>query len=378
MADVAIVPDVVSEQDDSERIYTAGQWHLAWRKFKKNRLALFSGALLVILYLMTLFSGFIAPYEADHRFGGRDFVPPQSIRFFGEDGFHFRPFVYGLTVGFDPTSGRRIYDVDRSRPYPIYFFVSGDPHSFLGLDTSWHLFGIGDQGGDGVFLFGTDRQGRDLFSRVFYGARVSLTIGLVGVFISIILGSVLGVVSGYFGGWVDNWLQRLIEILRAFPQIPLWMALSAAIPADIDQLKTYFMITLILSFLGWTSLARQVRGRVLSLRDEEFVMSARLMGASHSRVIFRHLIPAVLGHIIVIGTIAIPEMILAESSLSFLNLGIRPPMTSWGVLLQDGRSLTTLYYYQWLLLPAGFIVVAVLCFNFLGDGLRDAVDPYSK
>jgi peptide/nickel transport system permease protein len=188
----------------------------------------------------------------------------------------------------------------------------------------------------------------------------------------------LGVVSGYFGGWVDELLQRLIEILRAFPQIPLWMALSAAIPADMDQLTTYFMITLILSFLGWTSLARQIRGRVLSLRNEEFVMSALLMGAGHTRVIFRHLIPAVLGHIIVIGTIAVPQMILAESALSFLNLGIRPPMTSWGVLLQDGRSLTTLYYYQWLLFPTGFIVVAVLCFNFLGDGLRDAVDPYSK
>ena len=213
---------------------------------------------------------------------------------------------------------------------------------------------------------------------MFYGARVSLTIGLVGVLVSIILGSVLGVVSGYFGGGVDELIQRMIEILRAFPQIPLWMALSAAIPPDIDQLRTYFMITLILSFLGWTSLARQIRGRVLSLRNEEFVLSARLMGASHTRVIFRHLIPAVLGHIIVIGTIAIPQMILAESSLSFLNLGIRPPMTSWGVLLQDGRSLTTLYYYQWLLIPASFIILAVLCFNFLGDGLRDAVDPYSK
>ncbi len=364
--------------DDSERIYTAGQWYLAWRKFKKNRLALASGAMLIVLYMMTLFSGFIAPYEADHRFGGRDFVPPQSVYFFSQDGFHLRPFIYALQADFDPASGRKIYQADENQRYPIYFFVSGDRHSFLGLETHLHLFGIQVHDGDGIFLFGTDRQGRDLFSRVFYGARVSLTIGLIGVFISIVLGSVLGVVSGYFGGWVDELLQRLIEILRAFPQIPLWMALSAAIPADIDQLKTYFMITLILSFLGWTSLARQVRGRVLSLRNEEFVMSARLMGASHWRVIFRHLIPAVLGHIIVIGTIAIPEMILAESSLSFLNLGIRPPMTSWGVLLQDGRSLTTLYYYQWLLFPAGFIVVAVLCFNFLGDGLRDAVDPYSK
>ena len=364
--------------EDTERIYTAGQWQLAWRKFVQNRLALIAGALLAAMYLMTLLSGFIAPYEADHRFEGRDFVSPQLVRFLSEEGFHLRPFVYGLKIEFDALSGRKLYLEDRNKRYPIYFFEAGDNHAFLGFDTQLHLFEIRSEDGEGIFLFGTDRQGRDLFSRVFYGARVSLTIGLVGVLISIVLGSVLGVVSGYFGGWVDELLQRLIEILRAFPQIPLWMALSAAIPADMDQLTTYFMITLILSFLGWTSLARQIRGRVLSLRNEEFVMSALLMGAGHTRVIFRHLIPAVLGHIIVIGTIAIPQMILAESALSFLNLGIRPPMTSWGVLLQDGRSLTTLYYYQWLLFPTGFIVAAVLCFNFLGDGLRDAVDPYSK
>ncbi|MBT3603496.1 MAG: ABC transporter permease [Candidatus Latescibacteria bacterium] len=378
MAEAIQSPESTDNIDDSERIYTAGQWHLAWRKFKQNKLALISGGILGIMYLCTLLSGFIAPYEADHRFGGRDFVSPQSIRFFSDEGFHFRPFVYGLTIAFDPLSGRKIYQEDHNRRYPIYLFETGDTHSFLGFNTQLHLFGIRGQNTEGIFIFGTDRQGRDLFSRVFYGARVSLTIGLIGVFISIILGSVLGVVSGYFGGWIDELLQRLIEILRAFPQIPLWMALSAAIPADIDQLKTYFLITLILSFLGWTSLARQIRGRMLSLRNEEFVISALLMGASHTRIIFRHLIPAVLGHIIVIGTIAVPQMILAESALSFLNLGIRPPMTSWGVLLQDGRSLTTLYYYQWLLIPASFIVVAVLCFNFLGDGLRDAVDPYSK
>lgn len=362
----------------ADRNYTAGQWQLAWRKFKQNKVALGAGVVLGLMYLVTLLSGFVAPYEPDHRFSERPFVPPQGVHLWGEEqGFEWRPFVYGLEVTFDEKTGRRIYVRDSAARYPLRLFASGDAHGMLGFKTTLHLFGVEAPPAEGVFLFGTDRQGRDLFSRVLYGARVSLTIGLVGVFISVILGTVLGVVSGYFGGWADELLQRTIEILRAFPQIPLWMALSAAIPADVDQLTAYFSITLILSFLGWTTLARMVRGRVLSLRTEEYILAAQLMGAGHARVVFRHLIPGVMGQIIVVATIAVPTMILAESSLSFLNLGIRPPMTSWGVLLQEGRSLTTLYFHQWLLVPAIFIFIVVLCFNFLGDGFRDAADPYS-
>jgi len=356
---------------------TAGQWQLAWIKFRRNRVALVSGVILVLLYLMTLLSGFLAPYGPDHRFARRAYVPPQGLHLFAADGLQW-PFAYGLTTSTDPQTGRTLYAGDAQRTYPFELFTRGDAHSFLGVQTTLHVFGLGGDSEEGLFLLGTDRQGRDLLSRILYGARISLTIGLIGVTISVVLGSVLGVTSGYFGGWIDELLQRTIEMLRAFPQIPLWMALSAAIPPDIDQVTSYFMITLILSLLGWTALARIVRGKVLSLRNEEFVAAAQLMGASHKRIIFRHLIPGVMGEIIVVATIAVPTMILAESALSFLNLGIRPPMTSWGVLLQEGRNLTTLYFHQWLLLPALFIVVVVLCFNFLGDAFRDAADPYTN
>lgn len=363
---------------DEQRIMTAGQWRLMWRKFKRNRLAVACGGILLLMYLGALLSGFIAPYDPDYRFKGYVYAPPQGVHFFDGDGFHIRPFAYSQKCDRDPVSLLRVYSQDQAKPISVKFFVRGQEHSFLGIKTTWHLFGLDDNDKNmGLFLFGTDEQGRDMFSRVLYGGRISLTIGLMGVALSVCLGSVLGVIAGYFGGMIDNLMQRAIEILRSFPRIPLWLALGAAIPADLGQLQSYFLITVILSILGWTGLARSVRGQVLSLRNEEFILSARLMGASHTRVIFRHLLPAVSGYIIVIASIAIPGMILAESSLSFLGLGIRPPMVSWGSLLTNCRNLTTLFYYQWLLVPAFFIIIAVFCFNFLGDGLRDAVDPYS-
>jgi len=357
---------------------TAGQWRLMWRKFRRNRLALASGIVLVLVYLLIIFAGFIGPYDPDRRFVGRDYLQPRSIHFFSEDGFSLRPFVYGVKLRIDKETGRRVYDENASVRYPIHFLVKGDEYSLFGFKCTTHLFGLEKDIPDrGIFLLGTDRQGRDMFSRVLYGGRISMTVGMVGVMLSVFMGTILGVTAGYFGGIVDNLIQRTIEILRAFPRIPLWMALSAAIPADVNQVTNYFLITLILSVLGWTGLARQLRGQVLALRDEEFVMSAKLMGASHTRIIFRHMIPAIWSHVIVIATIAIPGMILGESSLSFLGLGIRPPMVSWGALLQDAQSLMTLFYYRWLLAPAAFIIVVVFCFNFLGDGLRDASDPYS-
>jgi len=366
-------------QQDKKAIYAAGQWRLAWRKFRRNRIALVGAVMLLLLYLGALFSGFIAPYQPDHRFSTRDYVPPRGVHFFGPDGFHLRPFVYGIAKDVDPQTGRIHYSDDKSILHPVRFFVRGDEHRLGPIRSDLHLFGIdaGPDGQNGIFLLGTDAQGRDVFSRFFYGARISLTVGMIGVLLSVILGTVLGVVSGYFGGVVDLLIQRSIEILRSFPHIPLWMALSAAIPASISQVWTYMLITIILSLLGWTGMARNIRGQVLALKEESYIQATRLLGGSHARVIFFHLIPGVTGYVIVIATLAIPGMILGESALSFLGLGIRPPMVSWGSMLQIGQNLNTLFYYQWQLVPAAGIILAVLSFNFVGDGLRDALDPHS-
>jgi peptide/nickel transport system permease protein len=357
-----------------EARYAASQWKLMGRKFIRNRAAITGGLVILLFYLAALFAPFIAPYTLSTRLRQRIYFPPQQIHFF-RDG-KLEPFVYGVKQTIDPKTLAKIYEPDESKIYPIRFFAPGESYDLFGLfETDIHLFQAEE--GD-INLLGTDRQGRDMFSRILLGSQISLTIGLVGVFLSLFLGTVLGVVSGYYGGWVDDGIQRLIELVRSFPSIPLWMALSAALPPHWPPLRVYFAVTLILSLIGWTWLARQLRGKVLALRSEDFILATKLAGASDIRIIFKHLIPATLGHIIVVATLAMPAMILAETALSFLGLGLRAPLTSWGVLLQEAQNIQSIAIYPWVFTPAIFIAVSILAFNFLGDGLRDAADPYSR
>jgi peptide/nickel transport system permease protein len=317
------------------------QWQLMWVKLRRSRAALVGGAVIVLFYLTALCAGFLAPYQTDQRFVEFLYAPPQAIHFDLRTGFYVAAVIRHL----DPDTLLTTYAVDPGRKIPVHFFVRGAPYRLFGLlPADVHLFGAGEVD-MGVFLLGTDRQGRDMLSRILLGSQMSLTIGLLGVFLSLVIGSILGVVSGYYGGHVDGVVQRLIEVVRAFPSIPLWMALTAALPQHWPPERVYFAITVILSFIGWTWLARQLRGKVLALRAEEFVIAARAMGARDRRIILRHLLPSVFGHIIVIATLAMPGMILAETALSFLNLGLRPPLTSWGVLLQEAQNLESLRHY---------------------------------
>jgi len=355
-----------------EAIYAASQWRLMWRKFIRNKVAIVGGVVILLYYLSALFAGLLAPYTLSTRFAKYIHMPPQRVHFFNDG--KFQPFVYDVTLEIDENL-RKIYEPDLTKKVPLQFFAHGEPYKLFGLiETDIHLF---QAPGAIVSLLGTDRQGRDMFSRVLYGSQVSLTIGLLGVLLSLSFGTVLGVASGYYGGWVDDLIQRLIELVRSFPAIPLWMALSAAVPPHWPPLRTYFVVTLILSVIGWTWLARQLRGKVLALRNEDFVLAAKLAGASDARIIFRHLVPATFGHIIVVSTLAMPAMILAETALSFLGLGLRPPITSWGVLLKEVQNIQSIALYPWVFTPAAAIAIAILAFNFLGDGLRDASDPYT-
>lgn len=352
---------------------------LMWWRFRRHRVAVGSLVVLVLMYLVALCAAFVAPHGADKNYPRYASVPPQTLHFIerSAEGWQFNPHVLGYQSEIDKTTRSRIVTVDPNTRHAVRFLVPTEPYKLLGvLPMRSKLVGTVDRDAP-FFLLGSDRLGRDVFSRIIEGSRVSLTIGLVGVAISLVLGVLLGGVSGYFGGWVDNAIQRLIEMLQSLPTIPLWMGLAAAIPAGMPPLQVYFFITIILSVLGWTSLAREVRSKFMALKTEDFVTAARLDGASHLRTIRRHMAPSMVSHIIATVTLAIPGMILAETSLSFLGIGLRAPAVSWGVLLQDAQNVQTLAAAPWLLFPGAAVVIAVLAFNFVGDGLRDAADPYA-
>ncbi|MHA1216006.1 MAG: ABC transporter permease [Candidatus Thorarchaeota archaeon] len=358
-----------------ERYYLASQWQLTWRKFRHHKLAMIGGIILILLYIAALFADFIAPYAKEVRFEDYPYCPPAHVHLFDERGRFRGPFVYGIERSRDPTTLQRIYVEDRSTQYPIKLLVHGEHYQFFGLlSTDLHLFGVAEPGV--VFLLGTDSIGRDLFSRTIHGARLSLSIGLVSVGLSFIIGVTLGGISGYFGGAVDMVIQRLIELLICLPTIPLWLALSAALPKDWPVTRIYFGVSIILSLVGWGGLARTVRGKFLELRELDYVLAARVAGVKEWAIIRRHMIPNFASYLIVNLTLAIPGMILGETALSFLGLGLRSPAVSWGVLLQKAQNVHNVASYWWTVIPALFVVVTVMAFNFLGDGLRDAADPY--
>lgn len=369
----AVDPDAADPT--RERFATASQWQLLWWRFRRHRVAVLSMWFLAILYASLLVTEVLAPYHKDRRDPQHILAPPQRIHLF-HDGTFIGPFVYGYRMTLDMTTLKRIYAEDRTRPQPLRFFCRGDPYRFWNLiEADFHLVCPARDGA--FFLLGTDRLGRDLFSRILYGARVSLTVGLFGIAVSFLFGLLLGGLSGYYGGWVDHVVQRTIEVIRSFPTIPLWLSLSAAMPVWWDPLWVYFGITVILGLIDWTGLARAVRSKVLALREEDFAQAARLAGAGPGRIIFRHLIPSFASHLIASATLSIPSMILGETALSFLGLGVRAPMTSWGVLLNDAQNVNVVALYPWLMLPVVPVILVVLAFNFLGDGLRDAADPYA-
>jgi peptide/nickel transport system permease protein len=395
-----------------ERYYMASQWQLMWWKLKRHRLGVWCGFFILGLYAMALFVEPIAPYNLHERqrayvltvptqndearaladgsvFAPGDepresgfrlvnkalvYVPPQAIYWFHEGELTW-PFTYGLKLQRDPETLARIYTNDTERRYPLRFFCSGDTYRFWGLfETDFHFVCPGASGT--MFLLGTDRLGRDMLSRIIYGARISLSIGLVGIALSFMLGIVIGGIAGYYGGLIDNIVQRIIEIVRSFPNLPLWLALSAALPVTWSPILVYFGITIILALLDWPGLARAVRSKLLALREEDFATAARLMGARPNRIIARHLLPGFMSHLIASATLSIPTMILAETALSFLGLGLRPPITSWGVLLNEATNINAVATTPWLLTPAIPVIMFILAFQYLGDGLRDAADPY--
>lgn len=361
-----------------ERTQVLSVRQLAFRKFRRNRLAVLGTVILLIMYISAALAGFIAPYGDRETHSEFSRVGPNGLHFFDAEGqFHLTPFVYGLDRVTDRATFKQVLTVDTDRRYELRWFVQGAPYTLMGLIKSdIHLFGV-EEGGK-LFLLGTDSKGRDLFTRILYGAQVSLTVGLVGVILSLVFGTTMGLLTGYYGGWFDEVVQRIIEMTLAFPQIPLWLALAALVPPTLPSTQVYFAISIVLSVLSWGALARQVRAMVLSLKTSDFVRAARYSNASTTRIMFKHLLPSTMSHILVVATLTIPAMILGETALSFLGLGIKAPMTSWGLLLNEAQSVQVILELPWLLSPAVFVVLTIISFNFVGDGLRDAADPFSR
>ena len=369
-----VLPQFASKAED--RVSVASNWLLVWWRFRKNKLAVFSALVLVVFYVIVLIPDFFATQDPEATEAAQAFIPMQGISFFDSSGFHLTvPAVIGKR---NTVTLRMEWKIDETVKVPIRLFAQGFKYKLLGLfATDIHLIGTADPNSpDKLYLFGTDRLGRDQWSRMMYGTRTSMTVGLVAVALSVILGVLLGGISGYFGGWPDMIIQRLIELIQSLPTIPIWLAMTAALPQDWRPDQVFFAITIILAFFGWTTLAREVRGRFLSLREEDFVLAADLAGCSQFRIITHHMVPAFMSHIIATTTLAVPAIIILETSLSYLGLGMRPPAISWGVLLQEAQNIQTVAQAPWLLLAGVFVIIAVLAFNLVGDGLRDAADPY--
>lgn len=368
---------VIDAPDERATDYhRASQWRRMWWQFRQHKLALYSAMFIIALYASIPVVEFLAPYSLPTRHTDHIYSPPQPVHFFDEQGSFKGPFVYGWGYELDMVRLHRNYSEDTSKAYAIEFFKRGDPYKLFGLiPTDIHFVGV-EEGGT-LFLLGTDRLGRDQLSRMLYGMRISMTIGLVGVLLSFFLGITLGSLAGYYGGWVDSIIQRITEVIRSIPELPLWMALSALLPITWSPLWVFFGVSTILAFLDWTGLARAVRSKLISLREEDFATAAVYMGAKPKRVVTKHLLPGFFSHLVASASLSVPAMILGETALSFLGLGLRPPVTSWGVLLNEAQNVNIVAIYPWLMAPAIPVICVVLAFNFLGDGLRDAADPYS-
>lgn len=367
------------QQKVQERLRDAAQSKLVWHRFKKHKIAPIALWLLILLYATALLSDFVAPHSVQQQFSEHQYNPPTLVRVIDREGSWHMPFIYETETALDPaTFSDKTTIPDDAERFPVRLWVPSEEYRLLGFIPMDHrLFGTGEDA-QPLLLWGSDNLGRDLFSRIVIASKVSLFVGLAGVLISFVLGVILGGISGYFGGRIDSVIQRTIDFLISIPLIPLWMALSAAIPRGWSGIQTYLAITVILSLVGWTGLARVVRGKLMSLREEDYVTAARISSSSHSKIIGKHLLPGVTSFLIVHITLAVPGMILGETTLSFLGLGITPPDVSWGTLLQQAQDVTVVANYPWLLLPAVVLVYAVVLFNFVGDGLRDAADPYSR